>query len=110
MYISYLEVYNNIVHSSDVADVIKRKLERINSRAAGLQNAGPIDVFTVIHQSGLARQISWEAQVEEAVRDETDDFWQQVWQICNIFILLYSCITYAFLSAAGSKEDSTITS
>ena len=65
------------VHSSDVADVIKRKLERLNSRT-GLLNEGPIDAFTVIYQSGLARQISWQAQVEEAVKDETDEFWQQV--------------------------------
>ena len=66
------------VHTSDVADVIKRKLERLNSRAAGLQDAGPIDAFTVIHQSGLARQTSWQVQVEGAVQDETDEFWQQV--------------------------------
>ena len=39
---------------------------------------GPIDAFTVMHQSGLARQISWQAQVEEAVKDEEDEFWQQV--------------------------------
>ena len=67
----------SVVHSSDVADVIKRKLERLNSRT-GLLNEGPIDAFTVIYQSGLARQISWQAQVEEAVKDETDEFWQQV--------------------------------
>ena len=71
-------VFVRTVHSSDVADVIKRKLERLNSRAAGLQDEGPIDAFTVIHQSGLARQTSWQVQVEEAVRDETDEFWQQV--------------------------------
>lgn len=69
-------MFGSAVQSSDVADVIKRKLEHLSSRAAGLQNAGPIDAFTIIHQSGLARQISWQAQVEEAVRDETDDFWQ----------------------------------
>lgn len=60
-----------------MADVIKRKLERLNSRA-GMLNEGPLDAFTVIYQSGLARQISWQAQVEEAVKDETDEFWQQV--------------------------------
>ena len=41
-------------------------------------NKGPIDAFVIIYQSGLARKTSWEAQVEEAVYNETDEFWQQV--------------------------------
>ena len=65
------------MHSNDVANVIKRKLDRLNNRAKMLRE-GPIDAFTVMHQSGLARQISWQAQVEEAVKDEEDEFWQQV--------------------------------
>jgi len=67
----------SIVQSSDVADMMRRKLERLN-RKARMQDEGPIDAFTVIYQSGLARQISWQAQVEEAVKDETDEFWLQV--------------------------------
>ena len=39
---------------------------------------GPIDAFVIIYRSGLARKTSWEAQVEEAVYNETDEFWQQV--------------------------------
>ena len=67
----------NIVQSNDVADVIRRKLERLDTRAADLDK-GPVDAFTVIYQSGLARQISWQAQVEEAVKDESDEFWRKV--------------------------------
>jgi len=66
-----------IVHSSDVADIIRKKLERLDSNAATLDK-GPVDAFTIIHQSGLARQISWRAQVEEAVKDESDEFWRKV--------------------------------
>ena len=66
-----------IVHSSDVADVIRRKLERLDSIAA-TNDKGPLDAFSVIYQSGLARQISWQAQVEEAVKDENDEFWRKV--------------------------------
>ena len=40
---------------------------------------GPIDAFIIIYQSGLARKTSWEAQVEEAVYNETDEFWKQVY-------------------------------
>jgi len=59
--------------------VIRRKLERLDSKATNLDK-GPVDAFTVMYQSGLARQISWQAQVEEAVRDESDEFWQMVIQ------------------------------
>ncbi|XP_065884791.1 transient receptor potential cation channel subfamily A member 1-like isoform X2 [Dysidea avara] len=64
------------VQSSDVADVMRRKLERLNSKAT-INDKGPVDAFTVIYQSGLARQISWQAQVEEAVKDESDEFWRK---------------------------------
>lgn len=60
-----------------MADVIRRKLERLNSKSTS-QKQGPIDAFTVIYQSGLARQTSWQVQVEAAVKDEVDEFWQQV--------------------------------
>ena len=40
---------------------------------------GPIDAFIIIYQSGLARKTSWEAQVDEVVYNETDEFWQQVY-------------------------------
>ena len=56
---------------------MRRKLERLNSKAT-INDKGPVDAFTVIYQSGLARQISWQAQVEEAVKDESDEFWRKV--------------------------------
>ena len=56
-----------------MAEVIRRKLNSIDYKAKG-----PIDAFALIYQSGLARQLSWQAQVEEAVKDESDEFWQQV--------------------------------
>jgi len=60
-------------HSNDVAKVIRSKLNSINHRAKG-----PIDAFTIIYQSGLARKLSWRAQVEEAVEGESDEFWGKV--------------------------------
>ena len=57
--------------------MIRRKLEHLDSKAA-INDKGPVDAFTVIYQSGLARQISWQAQVEEAVKDENDEFWRKV--------------------------------
>ena len=59
---------------------------------------GPIDAFIIIYQSGLARKTSWEAQVEEAVYNETDEFWQQVYQYrpvarnFNWVVLLYKIV------------------
>jgi len=82
-----------VVQSSDVADVIRRKLERLDSRAATIPDKGPVDAFTVIYQSGLARQISWKAQVEEAVKDENDEFWQKVTSMVCTYAYLYYNIT-----------------
>ena len=75
---SYIQFYTVILHTyvghcDDVAEVIRRKLNSIDHKAKG-----PIDAFALIYQSGLARRLSWQAQVEEAVKDESDEFWQQV--------------------------------
>ena len=88
----------NIVQSSDVADVIRRKLERLDTNAADLDK-GPVDAFTVIYQSGLARQISWQAQVEEAVKDEDDEFWRMV------STQKLTCITAAMLQTAEKTQQ-----
>jgi len=56
-----------------VAKVIRSKLNSIKH-----STKGPIDAFTIIYQSGLARKSSWQAQVEEAVKDESDEFWEKV--------------------------------
>ena len=58
--------------SSDVSDVI---LSRINSINHGSRR--PSDAFTIIYESGL-KQSLWQAQVEEAVESETDEFWAKV--------------------------------
>ena len=66
-------------YSIDVTDMIEQKIIRhISGSGTGLKHEGPIDVFTEIDQGGLARQKSWQVQVEEAVKNETDEFWQQV--------------------------------
>ena len=39
---------------------------------------GPIDAFIMINQNNLANKIPWEAQIDEAVINETDEFWEQV--------------------------------
>ena len=90
-----------VVQSSDVADVIRRKLERLDSRAATIPDKGPVDAFTVIYQSGLARQISWKAQVEEAVKDENDEFWQKVTR------MVYTYICYN-ITIIDSRKNSAI--
>jgi len=39
---------------------------------------GPIDAFIMIYQNDLTSKLSWEAQIDEAVKNEADEFWQQV--------------------------------
>lgn len=87
----------HVGHCDDVAEVIRLKLNSITHRAKG-----PIDAFTMIYQSGLARKLSWEAQVEEAVKDEPDEFWQQVHNKTDVT----SYRIYAFCVHAGSTKDS----
>jgi len=81
--------------------VIRRKLERLDSKATNLDK-GPVDAFTVIYQSGLARQISWQAQVEEAVRDESDEFWQMVIQ------KMYACSNHACTIRQQKKPSNIV--
>jgi len=85
-----------VVQSNDVADVIRRKLERLDSKAANLAK-GPIDAFTVICQSGLARRVSWQAQVEEAVKDESDEFWRKVYSYEQIVYIITYTLLYTLL-------------
>ena len=65
------------VSSKEAADVTKRKPDHLSKRAKTLKQ-GPIDAFTVIHESGWARNKPWEEQVEEAVKGESDEFWRKV--------------------------------
>jgi len=56
-----------------VTKVIRNKLNNVKC-----STKGPIDAFTIIYQSGLARKLPWRAQVEEAVEGESDEFWEKV--------------------------------
>lgn len=67
-------VTGNTVHSKEIGDEIKRKYEHPSTKL----KQGPIDAITMINRSGSARQKSWEAQLQEAVEGETDEFWKQV--------------------------------
>ena len=58
--------------SSDASDVIQSRLNSISHRSQR-----PSDAFTIIYESGL-KQSLWQAQVEEAVESETDQFWIKV--------------------------------
>ena len=63
-----------IGHSDDDTDVaIQNSLKIIDQK-----NKGPIDAFIVIYKEGLSKKLSWEAQVEKALKHESKEFRQQV--------------------------------
>ena len=60
-------------HEEDVAKVIRKKFSKL-----GIDD-GPTDVFSFLSSDELQTSfMSWQARIEEAVVDETDEFWENV--------------------------------
>ena len=63
-------------HKEDVAKVIRKKFSKLGI------NEGHTDIFSFLSSGELQSSfLSWQAHIEEAVRDETDEFWENV---CSI--------------------------
>ena len=76
-----------IGHCNDMNEIMRSKLNTVGCTAEG-----PSDAFTVIYQSGLTGQLSWQAQVEAAIQDEPDPelFKEQVFSIALCKNMLYA--------------------
>ena len=60
-------------HKEDVAKVIRKKFSKLGI------NEGHTDIFSFLSSGELQSSfLSWQAQIEEAVKDETDEFWENV--------------------------------
>ena len=82
---TYESIFICISERNSIARLPYRHIENsvffcydINCDEADGDTEGPIDAFIIINQSGLASKSSWVAQIDEAVENETDEFWQQV--------------------------------
>ena len=74
--IATLHVRRETVTGHEISDAIRQRYQKRYKHP--LDEIDPFEAFKLLKQNEATTMHSWEMQVEEAVQEETDEFWTQV--------------------------------